>query len=486
MDMKRLFAVLMLLVMLLGSCAGDDGGNTPGDNNTAAGETSTAAEAEEIIETVNLDGFELRILTYDKSWFGWANTDMDTEELNGDVLNDAIFNRTLKTEQNFNATVNFEYVSKTHDVIGPTVLAGDDIYDMAMLFDAEIVTAFSNGWLTFWDQFDKINLEDKHWDQDVAKLYNFNGRQVALDGAFSLYNYSTRHCYVFNKEMLADLNVGYNLYKLVDDGGWTLDKLYEIGNAAVKDTDGDGNITPDDTFGISGSVTRHYSALLAGAGVRYADKSEDGSLYFRIASDEYAVSVIQKIVELNVDNHIYDSGVNDIGSGDLTLFPNGHTLFQAAYINEVSALRDMEADIGILPPPKFNEDQKSYYSLVEGGALSVVLKTLGTDRYENVGILLNALAFYSKQDVIPAYIEILLKSKVSRDDESAAMIELIFDNSFYDLGTGAWSAIMKNNYTSKIFLPRSTNVASVTAKIEKQAKAAIDKFMAAVNEQTAG
>lgn len=483
--MTKLIAVLLASLVLVCSCAQSVDDGTSGKNSADANDTTQAAETEKPLETVDLDGFELRILNYDKTWFTWANTDMDAEELNGEILNDALFNRTLKTEQNFNAKVNFEYVKSTHDVIGPLVFAGDDVYDMAMLFDAAIDDAIASGWLGFWDELGTINFEDKHWDVDVVKLYNFNGRQVALDGAFSLYNYSTRHCYAFNKRMLTDLNVGYNPYDLVNDGGWTLDKLYEIASAAVRDTDGDGKITVKDTFGISGTVTRHYSALLAGSGVRYVDKDAEGMLYFTVARDEYAVSVIQKLVELNVGNHIYSSGTNDIGGGDETLFRNGHTLFTAAYINEVSALRDMDDDIGILPPPKFTEDQKRYYSLVEGGALSVILKTLNPERYENVGILLNALAYYSRQDVIPAYIEVLLKSKVSRDEESASMIELIFDSSFYDLGTGVWSSIIKNNYTSKIFLPRSTNVASVTASIESQATAAIDEFMEAVNEQTA-
>lgn len=231
-------------------------------------------------------------------------------------------------------------------------------------------------------------------------------------------------------------------------------------------------------------MTRHYSALIAGAGVRYVDKDGDGNLYFTIAKDEYAMSVLQKLVDLNAGNQIFHSGTNDIGGGNEKLFRNAHTLFTAAYINEVSALRDMDDDIGILPPPKFTEEQKNYRSLVEGGALAVILKTLSPDRYENVGILLNALAYYSRQEVIPAYIEVLLKTKVSRDEESAAMIELIFDNSCYDLGTGVWSAIIKNNYTSKVFLPRAANVASVTASIEKQATAAINEFMEDVNEQT--
>lgn len=372
----------------------------------------------------------------------------------------------------------------TDEVIRPLVASGDDVYDMAMLFDASIDDAIANGWLGFWDDLDTIDFDDEHWDADVVKLYNFNGRQVALDGDFSLYNYSTRHCYAFNKDMLADLNVGHNPYDLVNEGQWTLDKMYEIAAAAVRDTDGDGTITLNDNLGISGSVTRHYSALIAGAGVRYVDKDGDGNLYFTIAKDEYAMSVLQKLVDLNAGNQIFHSGTNDIGGGNEKLFRNAHTLFTAAYINEVSALRDMDDDIGILPPPKFTEEQKNYRSLVEGGALAVILKTLSPDRYENVGILLNALAYYSRQEVIPAYIEVLLKTKVSRDEESAAMIELIFDNSCYDLGTGVWSAIIKNNYTSKVFLPRAANVASVTASIEKQATAAINEFMEDVNEQT--
>lgn len=482
--MKRLLAALVASLVLICSCSQDDVEDTSGNNTVMPDDTMSSEETEKPLETVDLDGFELRILNYDDTWFTWANNVMDAEELNGEILNDALFNRTLKTEQNFNSKVNFQYVKATHEVIGPLVYAGDDVYDMAMLFDASIDDAIASGWLGFWDELESIDFEDKHWDADVVKLYNFNGRQVALDGAFSLYNYSTRHCYAFNKKMLADLNVGYNPYDLVNDGVWTVDKLYEIASAAVRDIDGDGNITVKDSFGISGSVTRHYSALIAGSGVRYVDKDADGSLYFTVAKDEYAVSVLQKLVELNAGNQIYDSGTKDIGGGDPGLFRNGHTLFTAAYINEVSALRDMDDDIGILPPPKFNEAQKSYLSLVEGGALSVILKTLSPDRYENVGILLNALAYYSRQDVIPAYIEVLLKSKVSRDEESAAMIELIFDNSCYDLGTGVWSAIIKNIYTSKIFLPRSENVASVTASIESQAAAAINEFMEAVNEQT--
>ncbi len=487
--MRKSIGLILLLAVLSGLAAGcaEDGG-TAAENEivTAAGETTAAAETEKALETEDLGGFAVTVLNYDASWFTWANTVMDAEELNGEVLNDALYNRTAKTEQNFNAEVGFELVKDTQEVFGRAVLAGDDLYGMVMLFDASIAAVLTKGYLGFWDEFENISLDERHWDADAAKLYRFGGRQVAVSGDFSLYNYSTRHCYAFNKDMLAGLNLGEDLYSLVKDGRWTLEKLYEVAAMAVADTDGDGSYTGADTFGISGSVTRHYSALLAGAKVRYVDKNEEGDLYFTIPGSDYALSVIQKIVELNADNQIFYNGVKDIGNNDPSLFRNSHTLFTAAYINEVSALRDMESDIGILPAPKYTEEQDRYYSLIEGGALAVIPKTLGSDKFENTGILLNALAYYSNREVIPAYIEVILKSKVSRDEESAEMIGLIFDTSVNDLGTGVWSSIMKNNYTSKIFLPRSTDVGSVTASIEPQAAKAIEDFLAAVSEQIAG
>ena len=481
--MKKFITAILLLAVSAGcfSCAGSE---APAGDIIVSG-TENTAETERTIETADLDGFELRILNYDPSWFSWANTLMNVEELNGEVLNDALFNRTVRTEQNFNASVTFELVPNTQDILGRTVTAGEDLYDMVMLFDAAIASVLTGGYLGYWDDLG-ITLDDSHWDADAARLYNFNGRQVAVSGDFSLYNYSTRHCYAFNKDMLAAIYPGGDLYALVAGGVWTLDKLYEIAAMAVSDVDGDGRLTKPDNFGISGSVTRHYSALLAGSKVRYVDKDTQGNLYFTIPGSEYAQSVIQKIVGLNTDNQIFFNGVSDIGNNDPLLFRNAHTLFAAAYINEVAALRDMDSDIGILPAPKYTEEQDSYYSLIEGGALAVIPKTLGADRYENAGILLNALAYYSGQEVIPAYIEVILKSKVSRDEESAGMIELIFNTSVNDLGTGVWSSIMKNNYTSKIFLPRSADVASVTAAIEPQAAGAIDAFMTAVNAQTGG
>lgn len=492
--MKKIISLLLIITLLMPaaliSCS--ETPDEPDNSETSSGhnssdsvtETETESETEPEIKVENLDGFTLRMLNYSSDWFSWANTLITSDELTGETLNDALYNRTMTVEQNFNAAVSEEKVTNPVDILSQTVLAGDDTYDMCMVFGASLLSVFTSGYLSSWNNLSTVNFNDEWWDKDAAGLYNFGGKQIAMSGDYSLYDYSTRHCYVFNKNMFEDLNTGENLYQLVNDGRWTLDKLYEIAALAVTDLNGDGEYTNEDRYGISGSVTRHYSALIAGAGIKYVDKNESGELYFTIPGNENAVTKMQHMVSLNVGNNIFYNGVSDIGGNTPSLFKEKHTLFTAAYINEVSELRDMEDEIGILPPPKYNEEQKEYYSLIEGGAVSIIPRTLSAERYENVGTLLNALAYYSRKDVIPTYIDVILKSKVSRDEESAAMLDLIFNTSVNDLGTGVWSANIKNQYTANIFLPKSEDIASLTARIQKIVDKDIEKFTKAVSEMS--
>ena len=74
----------------------------------------------------------------------------------------------------------------------------------------------------------------------------------------------------------------------------------------------------------------------------------------------------------------------------------------------------------------------------------------------------------------------LLKEKVARDVDSAEMLELVFDCSAYDLGTGVWSAETKNKYVSSIFSKSSPEIVSQTEKITAGVEAQLEKFEAAL------
>lgn len=483
-------AALLLIASLLISC---------GDSTTVTTVTSdNAVPVTELTETtiddgrlpapavVDMNGAELRILNSTPESFNWATTTILVEEADGDILNDALFNRERKVEELYNCAIvelpeiNAEMQTK----IPNAVAAGDKYFDTAMLFDASVSSILLKDCLMSWDEIENLDLSNPWWDNAATKEYNFGGIQAAVSGAYSLYNYSTRHVYVFNNKMMAELDVEDDIYEMVREGKWTVDEMYRLGELAVSDLNGDGTMKEtDDRYGIIGTPTRHYSALLMGSGVRYIDRDSDDVLYFAIDGNEYAQSVMAKFVELDLANlNIYTNKKADINVDIDTVFTDGRAMFCAAYVGEAAKMRGLEFDIGFVPAPKFDTDQESYYSLVEGGAQSILPRMLDEEDLNRIGTILDAFAYHSYYESIPAYIDVLIMGKVARNDDSEEMLQLVFDTSAYDLGTGIWSAETKNKYVSTVFQTSKTDIASKTEKMKSNIDAQLEKFMTALED----
>ena len=116
------------------------------------------------------------------------------------------------------------------------------------------------------------------------------------------------------------------------------------------------------------------------------------------------------------------------------LFSDGHGLFFWTRMDEVTTLRGMETDFGILPTPKYEESQENYISFVSQHIMGLMSIPATATDLNRTGIILEALAAESYYTLTPAYYDVALKSKASRDDESAEMLDIIFSNRVYDLG----------------------------------------------------
>ena len=103
-------------------------------------------------------------------------------------------------------------------------------------------------------------------------------------------------------------------------------------------------------------------------------------------------------------------------------------------LDEVTNMRASDADFGILPIPKYEEAQDKYYSMVSRyitGLPSIPI-TLTGEKLDEVGLVLEALSAESYYTLIPEYIETSLKTKNSRDAESADMLDIIINNRVFD------------------------------------------------------
>ena len=229
-----------------------------------------------------------------------------------------------------------------------------------------------------------------------------------------------------------------SLYELVEDGEWTFDKLVTFAKATNLDN-GDGTWDHNDRWGLVSAFSDPYNYYSA-AGESLAAKDADDLPYLTFDSTR-SVTVAQRVLEefsqLN-EWHIYSDTLitADIWKTSLDIFGEGRALFRTSVFSAIKKLRNYEDGIefGIIPLPKFDEEQENYYSPSGSGAYVVVIPISAPDK-EFSAYMTQLVACEAKNYLTPAYYETTLKSRDARDDESEKMLdEYIFANLKFDIG----------------------------------------------------
>jgi len=475
--MKKI-ALLLLLVMLITtviSCGETGEGTDIGTETTAADQIDGETVAEETqlltdgLPSVDMDGFTLRIMHSSATALSWLKTTLDVDAQTGDLIDDEIFIRNSQIKERFNADIQISEGAHFNDVIttlSTSVLAGDDSYDVYMLYNITIVDNIS--YMADWKDVEYLNLDAQWWNPDASSVFNIGGKQYALAGNFSLNVHSTIYGFAFNKAMYENLGIKEDLYGLANDGKWTVDVLYATAKNAISDVNGDGNFDENDIFGMHNAVKHTYNTLLLGSGVKYTSKDSDGFPVFSLVDDAGAIDKMMHIIELAMSDKFLYVAASDVHDGSVpaNFFKNGHALYAPVSLNIINELREMEDDIGILPAPKYDEKQSQYYAPAYGAELSVLPLSYSEDRIENVGIMLEALSFYSDQNILPVYKEIMLKTKLSRDVESEGMLDIIFNSVIFEFGINAWQDNLSTPLMTNVFFKLNTNLASTLDTIK--------------------
>lgn len=491
----RIIALLLILIIIVApalAACGDNQDDKPPDvnnNNPDPGETEIGDEANateitdihmlyDEVPELDFNGYEYRVLY---GTYNLRNEDLYPESDIGEILNDTIYARNKEIEERFNIKFNANLIDlfQLLAMLRKNGRAGDDAYDMYMQIDREAHTAAGENLLYPIGELPYIDLTRPYWCQLANKQLTLNGKLYwAFSDDMLSFLESTVVTY-FNKKMVQDLGIE-DLYGAVRSGSWTHDKFFEYSRAAIKDTDGDGTITEADRWGIA---SEHYyiaQSFWVSSGIWLVEKDENDLPYFAIPGNQKFFDMAEKAVTAltsrdgmfmeSIEGKLagYSTGKTPLGSysGEsfmerrLAFFKNGNCLFSVGAIPEMIDLRDMPDDFGIIPFPKYTADQPQYYSSVCGGFPFVTPVT--NTRPEIAGAVMEAMACSARNEIIPAYYESALKTKYSRDPDTAEMLDLIFDTRVYDLGCTIWSA-PGTDYTYA-FADGANTFASLTEK----------------------
>ena len=82
--------------------------------------------------------------------------------------------------------------------------------------------------------------------------------------------------------------------------------------------------------------------------------------------------------------------------------------------------------------PKYDIEQEEYVQCADGWCISPLVIPSIVGNIERAGFIAEALAEASSVMVKPEYYEVILKSKLTRDQESAEMLDIIYKNFVVD------------------------------------------------------
>ncbi|MBQ8401806.1 MAG: hypothetical protein IJX14_07755, partial [Clostridia bacterium] len=202
------------------------------------------------------------------------------------------------------------------------------------------------------------------------------------------------------------------------------------------------------------------------------EKDSDDIPVFTFYNENF-VSAYEKILNLthgSGEGLYYDAEVKTNTRGlannhrvQEVMFPADQVMFWVECISWAKALREMEANFGILPAPKYDESQSQYYSCNNENFFGMSIPVSVSD-VNRTSIILEALQSESTDTVLAAYYDVTLKTKYTRDEESAAMVDIIFETTTYDCSTVYGLGSVKTN----IYTKASNNDADLASFYEQQ------------------
>ena len=162
------------------------------------------------------------------------------------------------------------------------------------------------------------------------------------------------------------------------------------------------------------------------------------------------------------------------------LFTNDQALFYSATFGDVfhPDMRNMTSDYGIIPYPKYDETQATYYSRVEGGCPYFVQVTVSDTSF--AGAMMEAMACESYNSVIPVYYEKALKTKFSRDSQSGEILDMLMQNRVYDWGDTFFTNYVRDGFVRDAFNNGRKIGPSTIESNKKKVDAAIEKVVTAI------
>ncbi|MCL2518117.1 MAG: hypothetical protein FWF15_06085 [Oscillospiraceae bacterium] len=475
-----LFLVFSIICVLLLACSG---GNETADQTHRS---ETAAPEDDInprlrisddLPADNFDGYNFRILNHQEKTFY-------IEEEDGDLVNDAVFARNRTVEERFNVNIvsaTMPGIIEIGNAARNAVLANEDLYDILVPHSITSIPSFiTTHILIDWNEVPRVNFDKPWWNQSIINTTQIFGKRYLTSSSWNL-GKAPAFAMLFNKNFVADYNFE-DLYKVVLEDRWTIDYMDNIIKQIPMDINGDGVFDEHDQYGLVLNNDNTTVNFMYGFNHESVLIGDDGYPVVNINND-LVHQMILKLYSL-----IYDDNKSFIGYYDVynekgtPIFKEGRAFMYAGGTTALMGFRDVEFEFGIIPYPKWNEQQDGYHTHIDA-TFGVLCIPKTAQNLTRIGTVVEALSAESYKTLTPVFYDQALGIKYARDEDTRHMLDIIYAGVLYDFGYifDDWKGatwVFPNLIKAK-----STDLASYYAKNESAILTNYDNIFKAILEE---
>ena len=430
--MKKFLIMLMVLCMIFPMAACSKKKEEPSNGSSEEVEQTNSfrdqyAEYLEKLPEKNYDDAEFRVLTSTQTRKFYLG-----DETN-EAISKAVFDRDTELQNRYgvimqytvkdgNASGQTEYVTtirnSVSDAVGFDLIIGQTYYCMSLA---------SEGYLMDLHQAENLHLDQSWYHPNINNNVMICGKMYGLSGDYLTSQISSAMGLLYNKDMYAALSYEEDLYDLVRNKQWTLEKMNTLIKDTYKDLNGDETRDISNQYGFFGNG-HSINGLIYGFDCPVAEYLDDGTVSIDNYYNDHLIRVFEALdVFYNENESVFRGGDSD----NLASMQNGNSLFISTWIDNLISerMRNANCKIGILPNPLFNELQSDYCSYMQRWDLMYIPKNAD---FEKSTIILEYLNFTSAEYMIPQYWDQALSLRGADDMADGEMLEIIRNTLFYD------------------------------------------------------
>lgn len=434
----RLLTFLLVLTMvssaLLG-CSHQNGGDA---DTTAEAAATTAgdvpAESTAILPDIpeKMWNRDFRVLgsNEDKD-LSYTSFELVAEELTGDFMNDAVFERNEIVNRKYGITITQTLTKNTQDRINSDAASGEDNFDLVFAYINKVGGLSQKGYFVDMNDIEYIDFSKPWWNPEVNEAVSIKGHIFYTSSDFSLRDKNRISVMLVNDALRTNLHID-PIPELVNQGKWTAERLAEYVTIASTDLNGDGQHTKEDQYGLVVHSYNAFAALCFGVGIRFIGKDADDGLVL-ISNPDHDTAAIDKVLSFcKSETYMTPEKYDKDWAVSANTLKDGRALFASTLLSSVGNFNQAcDFDFTVLPNPKFDESQDKYYTIPDIGCMLFAVPSTCKDT-DFVGFALEALSYESTETTCVTYIELLCKSRNIRNADSISMINTIFNGIVYD------------------------------------------------------